>query len=63
MFNRIYKSCSGLSEGLLDKAPAKEDKSDHCQMQGDSDLCDNTTSMDEINPNVKTKQSCKALYW
>ena len=31
MFNRIYKSCSGLSEGLLDKAPAKEDKSDHCQ--------------------------------
>lgn len=32
-------------------------------MQGDSDLCDNTTSMDEINPNVKTKQSCKALYW
>ena len=69
MFNRTHKSCSGLSEGLLDKATAKEDKPDHCPMQGNLDLCDNTTKYDittstnEINPNVKTKQSCKALYW
>ena len=61
MFNRTHKSCSGLSEGLLDKATAKEDKPDHCPMQGNSDLCDNTTKYDittstnEINPNVKTK--------
>ena len=61
MFNRTHKSCSGLSEGLLNKATAKEDKPDHCPMQGNTDLCDNTTKYDittstnEINPNVKTK--------
>ena len=59
MFNRTHKSCSGLSEGLLNKATAKEDKPDHCPMQGNTDLCDNTTKYDittstnEINPNVK----------